>query len=97
MTTLGTDSEGMPLWEAVANNDDYIPIYEDIHGNILDLEYLGFLASKGLFYYGPSGEPHDPTDELLIEFDTFMREIYGDADDLSSGGVDDDDDLASDD
>ena len=50
--------------------------YEDIHGERIDIEYLIFLQSEGLPYYGKGGAPHDSRSHWAA-FESFCEAFHG--------------------
>jgi hypothetical protein len=56
---LGFDSKGQCLWDdSDYSPNDAMPIYSDVHGHGIDMEYMTYLRSAGLTYYGKDGAPH---------------------------------------
>jgi hypothetical protein len=75
---LGFDSEGKCLWDdSDFCPDDPVPIYKDIHGHGLDLEYIIYLRIEGLAYYGKDGAPHDDAPYNSDAYAAFMEPFYG--------------------
>ena len=59
-TRRSFDAAGCGLWDdSDFYPDDPVPLYKDVHGHGIDLEYLTYLRSAGLTYYGQDGAPHD--------------------------------------
>ena len=58
---LGFDSEGRGLWDDSSYFEgDFSSAYEDVYQERINLQYLEFLRSVGLPYYGTGVAPHDP-------------------------------------
>ena len=58
---LGFDTEGRGLWDDSSYFEgDFSSAYEDVYGERIDLQYLTFLRSAGLPYYGTGMAPHNP-------------------------------------
>ena len=74
---LGFDAEGNGLWDDSSYFEgDFSSAYEDIHGERIDIEYLIFLHSEGLPYYGKGGAPHDSRPHWAA-FESFCEPFHG--------------------
>ena len=74
---LGFDAEGSGLWDDSSYFEgDFSSAYEDIHGERIDIEYLIFLQSEGLPYYGKGGAPHDSRSHWAA-FESFCEAFHG--------------------
>jgi hypothetical protein len=75
---LGFDAAGHGLWD---DSDFYpydpVPVYKDIHGLGIDMEYLTYLRIAGLTYYGQDGAPHDFAPYRSDAFTEFMEPFWG--------------------
>jgi hypothetical protein len=75
---LGFDAAGRGLWDdSDLYPDDPVPFYKDMHGHGIDLEYLTYLRSAGLTYYGKDGAPHDFEPYRSDAFAAFMEPFWG--------------------
>ena len=75
---LGFDSKGQCLWDdSDFCPNDPVPIYSDVHGRGINLEYLMFLRSERLAYYGEDGAPHDFAPHDSDAYAQFMAPFYG--------------------